>query len=94
MKSIEPKLAKAENWERGRGRLYRAEKREMLQLQLGADTARLTRRALHPQLVQSPERTPEFAKLFDDTLRDIAIINNDIFSVKTDGAQRSPCSTS
>ena len=28
------------------------------------------------------------AKLFDDTLRDIAITNNDIFSVKTDGGSK------
>ncbi|GMV33278.1 MAG: hypothetical protein KPEEDBHJ_03659 [Anaerolineales bacterium] len=30
----------------------------------------------------------QFAKLFDDTLRDIAIFNNDIFSVKTDSGAK------
>ena len=30
----------------------------------------------------------EFAQIFDDTLRDIAITNNDIFSVKTEGGAK------
>jgi type I restriction enzyme M protein len=34
------------------------------------------------------QNAPEFAKLFDDTLRDIAISNNDIFAVKTDGGAK------
>lgn len=34
------------------------------------------------------KNAPEFAKLFDDTLCDIAITNNDIFAVKTDGGTK------
>ena len=34
------------------------------------------------------QNAPEFAKLFDDTLLDIAITNNEIFAVKTDGGAK------
>jgi type I restriction enzyme M protein len=34
--------------------------------------------------LHNKQNSNEFAKLFDDTFRDIAILNNDIFSVKTD----------
>jgi type I restriction enzyme M protein len=44
-------------------------------------------RAFHRPL-WSRQTAPEFAKLFDDTLRDIAISNNDIFAVKTDGGAK------
>jgi type I restriction enzyme M protein len=36
------------------------------------------------------QNDPNFAKLFDDTLRDIAIQNSDIFSVKTEGDTKIP----
>jgi type I restriction enzyme M protein len=59
----------------------------MLQLQMGADTARLKPEHFIAHLF-SQQNAPEFAKLFDDTLRDIAITNNDIFAVKTDGGAK------
>lgn len=85
-KRIDPKLAKAENWEQAVASLN-AEELEMLQLQMGPDTARLKPEHFIAHLF-SRQNAPEFAKLFDDTLRDIAITNNDIFAVKTDGGSK------
>jgi len=85
-KRIDPKLAKAENWELAVAALSTNEL-EMLQLQMGPDTARLKPEHFIAHLF-SRQNTPEFAKLFDDTLRDIAITNNDIFAVKTDGGAK------
>jgi type I restriction enzyme M protein len=54
---------------------------------MGADTARLKPEHFIAHLF-GRQNAPEFAKLFDDTLRDIAISNNDIFAVKTDGGAK------
>jgi type I restriction enzyme M protein len=85
-KNIDPNLAKAENWEQAIVELS-ADELEMLQLQMGADTARLKPEHFISHLF-SCQNAPEFAKLFDDTLLDIAITNNDIFAVKTDGGTK------
>lgn len=85
-KKIRPDLAKAESWEQAIASLS-ADDLEMLQLQMGADTARLKPEHFIAHLF-GRQNAPEFAKLFDDTLRDIAITNNDIFAVKTDGGAK------
>lgn len=85
-KRIDPKLGKAENWEKAVATLPQDEL-EMLQLQMGADTARLKPEHFIAHLF-SHQNEADFAKLFDDTLRDIAISNNDIFAVKTDGGAK------
>lgn len=85
-KKIDPNLAKAESWEQAISALSE-DQLEMLQLQMGADTARLKPEHFIAHLF-SQQNAPEFAKLFDDTLRDIAITNNDIFAVKTDGGAK------
>ncbi len=85
-KQLDPGLAQAENWEQTLAALS-DEQLEMLQLQMGADTARLKPEHFIGQLF-SHQNEPEFAKLFDDTLQDIAITNNDIFAVKTDGGAK------
>lgn len=85
-KKIDPKLAKVENWEQAISALS-PDQLDMLQLQMGADTARLKPEHFISHLF-SRQNAPEFAKLFDDTLRDIAITNNDIFAVKTDGGAK------
>ena len=54
---------------------------------MGAETARLKPEHFISHLF-SCQNEPEFAKLFDDTLRDIAITNNDIFAVKTEGGAK------
>ena len=85
-KKIRPELAKAESWEQALSQLNPSDL-EMLQLQMGPDTARLKPEHFIAHLF-SRQNSPEFAKLFDDTLRDIAITNNDIFAVKTDGGAK------
>ncbi|MBI5846771.1 MAG: SAM-dependent DNA methyltransferase [Nitrospirae bacterium] len=85
-KKIKPELAHAESWELAISAM-KAEELEMLQLQMGADTARLKTEHFIAHLF-GRQNASEFAKLFDDTLRDIAISNNDIFAVKTDGGAK------
>ena len=60
---------------------------EMLKLQLPANTARLKAQHFLGTLFKK-QNQPEFAKIFDDTLIDIATTNSDIFSVKTDGGAK------
>lgn len=85
-KKIRPDLAKGESWEQAISALS-ANELEMLQLQMGPDTARLKPEHFIAHLF-GRQNAPEFAKLFDDTLRDIAITNNEIFAVKTDGGTK------
>jgi type I restriction enzyme M protein len=85
-KRIDPRLAKAENWEQALSALSEDDL-VMLQLQMGADTARLKPEHFISHLF-SRQNASEFAKLFDDTLRDIAITNNEIFAVKTEGGAK------
>ncbi|SFI24592.1 class I SAM-dependent DNA methyltransferase [Nitrosomonas sp. Nm34] len=85
-KQIDPSIATAEKWEEALAALSEDDL-EMLQLQMGADTARLKSNHFISYLF-SQQNAPDFAKLFDDTLMDIAISNNDVFSVKTDGGAK------
>jgi len=85
-KKIRPELGQALTWEQAMAGLS-ADELEMLQLQLGPDTPRLKPEHFLAHLF-GRQNEPEFAKLFDDTLRDIAITNNDIFAVKTDGGAK------
>lgn len=86
VKKIDEKLAKADKWEDVIA-LYDEDAYELLTLQLGADTATLKPEHFISHLYNRQNES-DFAKLFDDTLRDIAITNNDIFSVKTDGGSK------
>jgi type I restriction enzyme M protein len=89
-KKIKPELAQYQNgtesWEQAISALS-GDELEMLQLQMGPDTARLKPEHFITHL-WNRQNEPDFAKLFDDTLRDIAISNNDIFAVKTDGGAK------
>lgn len=85
-KKIDKKVAKAEKWEEALVAMSEDEL-EMLQLQMGGDTARLKPHHFISYLF-SQQNAPDFAKLFDDTLRDIALTNNDVFAVKTDGGAK------
>jgi len=85
-KRIRPDLAKAGKWEQAIASLS-PDDLDMLQLQMGPDTARLKPEHFIAHL-WNRQTAPEFAKLFDDTLRDIAISNNEIFAVKTDGGSK------
>jgi type I restriction enzyme M protein len=83
IKKIDENIANAENWEEALQNLS-DEDYEILIFSLPPNTAKLKREHLISFLYNNQNRE-EFAKLFDDTLRDIAIYNNDIFSVKTAG---------
>ncbi|EKP0252647.1 SAM-dependent DNA methyltransferase [Aeromonas salmonicida] len=85
-KKIDEKVAHAEKWEEVLSAMSEDEQ-EMLQLQMGGDTARLKPHHFISYLF-SEQNTPDFAKRFDDTLRDIAQNNNDVFAVKTDGGAK------
>ncbi|MDP1814619.1 MAG: class I SAM-dependent DNA methyltransferase [Leadbetterella sp.] len=81
VKQFEPKLATAESWEKEIAH-YSDKQYEMLLLRMNPDSAKLKREHFLSNLYNKQDKE-EFAKYFDDTLRDIAIFNNDIFSVKT-----------
>ncbi|MDP5219687.1 class I SAM-dependent DNA methyltransferase [Ruegeria sp. 2205SS24-7] len=88
IKKLDEKVAAAENWEAAIGAMD-ADDFEMLQLQLPAGTARLQTDHFIAHLFENQNQA-DFAKLFDDTLRDIAIQNNDIFAVKSDTGSKAP----
>lgn len=81
VKQLESKLAKAESWEKEIIK-YTDKQYEMLLLRMHPDSAKLKREHYLSNLYNRQDKE-EFAKFFDDTLRDIAIFNNEIFSVKT-----------
>ncbi|MDH7942527.1 class I SAM-dependent DNA methyltransferase [Pseudohongiella sp. SYSU M77423] len=85
-KKIDENVANSEKWEEALVAMSEDEL-EMLQLQMGGDTARLKPHHFISYLF-SQQNAPDFAKLFDDTLRDIALTNNDVFAVKTDGGAK------
>jgi type I restriction enzyme M protein len=81
VKRADKALAASDNWEQLIA-TYTDKQYEMLLLKLGANTAKLDREHFLSALVRK-QNEDDFGKTFDDTLRDIAIKNNDIFSVKT-----------
>lgn len=85
-KKIDVKVAHAEKWEEVLSAMSEDEL-EMLQLQMGGDTARLKPHHFISYLF-SEQNAPDFAKRFDDTLRDIAQNNNDVFAVTTNGGAK------
>ena len=85
-KKLDDTIAKADKWEEALVAMSEDDL-DMLQLQMGGDTARLKPQHFISYLF-SQQNAPDFAKLFDDTLIDIAISNNDVFAVKTDGGAK------
>jgi type I restriction enzyme M protein len=81
VKQLDPKLAKAGNWEQEIAK-YSDKAYEKLLMRMSPDSARL-KREHYLSFLHNNQNREEFAKLFDDTLRDIAIFNNEIFAVKT-----------
>lgn len=63
------------------------EEYEVLLLNLSPDTAQLKREHFLSNLYNSQNR-PEFAKLVDDTMKDLASFNADVFSVGTAGGEK------
>jgi type I restriction enzyme M protein len=86
VKQIEPKLAKAANWE-ATIKQYKQGDYDMLLMQLSESTARLKPEHFISYLFENQNQA-KFSELFDNTLLDIAKENSDIFSVITDGGEK------
>ena len=86
VKQIDAKLKKAENWEQVIAS-YSDKEYEMLLLKMNPDSAKL-KKVHYLSNLHNKQNKEEFAKFFDDTLRDIAIFNNEIFSVKTGSGEK------
>ena len=86
VKRIEPALAKAKSWEDTLSKKPKGEY-ELLLMQLGADTARL-KPAHFLATLYGKQNDDNFAATLDATLLDIAKLNADIFSVKTNDGQK------
>lgn len=85
-KKIDDTIAKAENWEEALTAMTEDDL-EMLQLQMGGDTARLKPHHFISYLF-SQQNVSDFAKLFDNTLMEIATANNNVFAVKTNSGAK------
>ncbi|MEZ8803010.1 class I SAM-dependent DNA methyltransferase [Vibrio splendidus] len=85
-KKIDEKIASAVKWEEALVEMSE-EDLDMLQIQMGGDTARLKPHHFISHLFNQQDK-PDFAQLFDDTLMDIAITNNDVFAVMTDTGEK------
>ena len=81
IKQIDRELKNTDSWEQAIT-LYTDSQYDMLLLRMPPESAKLKREHYLSNL-HNKQNQEEFAKYFDDTLRDIAIFNNDIFSVKT-----------
>lgn len=86
VKRIEPALTKAKSWEDALRKKSKGEY-ELLLMQLGADTARLNPNHFLSALY-GKQNDDNFAATLDTTLLDIAKLNADIFSVKTNDGQK------
>jgi len=86
VKQIDPKLARAANWE-ATLKQYKQGDYDMLLMQLSESTARLKPEHFISYLFENQNRD-KFSELFDNTLLDIAKENSDIFSVITDGGEK------
>jgi len=82
LKRLDDNLKKSENWEKTLS-TYSDNQYEMLLLRMNPSSAKLKREHFL-SVLHNKQNEKEFSTIFDDTLRDIAILNNDIFSVKTD----------
>lgn len=86
IKQLEPKLAKAENWEVELTK-YSANDYQMLMMQLNESTAHLKPKQFISSLFER-QNEANFAEIFDNTLLEIAKENSDIFSVVTEGGEK------
>lgn len=85
-KKIDENIASADKWEEALIEMS-DEDLDMLQLQMDGDTARLKPHHFISHLFNQQDKA-DFAELFDDTLMDIAISNNDVFAVMTDTGEK------
>lgn len=88
VKQADKKIATAAVWEQALKSMSEDDY-DFLLLKLPPNTAKLKPAHFISTLFEK-QNNPDFSKLFDDTLRDIAIDNGDIFSVKTEGDTKIP----
>jgi len=86
VKKLSKAAAAAKNWEDVLEKMP-PEEYEMLLMRLTPDTAKLRPEHFISTLFKK-QNDDGFARLFDDTLIDIAATNSDIFSVKTEGGSK------
>lgn len=85
-KLADKRLDNAQNWEE-EIKKYSDDEYQLLCMKLNPSSAKLKREHFLSYLHNNQNRE-EFGKLFDDTLRDIALYNNDVFSVKTESGTK------
>lgn len=85
-KKIDSRLTKVEKWEDFLSEMS-DDDIEMLILQMPPNTAILKPHHFINHLF-GQQNEANFSSLFDDTLRDISILNNEIFAVQTDGGTK------
>jgi type I restriction enzyme M protein len=81
VRKLEPQYSEANNIEELLKKIPEKDY-DLLLLRLGAKVAKLKKEHYLSNLYNN-QRKPEFAKYFDDTMKDIASLNTDIFSVGT-----------
>jgi len=82
VKHLDKRLKNSDNWEEEIKR-YSKDEYELLLKRMSADSARLKPDHFISTLFNKMN-VEQFSKLFSDTLRDIAKLNSDVFSVKTE----------
>lgn len=85
VKRIDPSLSNSESWESTLRKMPK-DKYELILMQLGASTARLKPEHFLSSL-WGKQNDENFSALLDSTLLDIAKLNTEIFSVKTNDGQ-------
>jgi type I restriction enzyme M protein len=85
-KKIDKNLAKSKNFLETYSKIN-SDHKKLILAQLPAQIAKLDPKHLISNLFIK-QKENNFANLFDDTLKDIALINNDIFSVLTDSGSK------
>lgn len=86
LKKVRPDLTENEKWQLALSKIDE-EEYKLLQFILESNTAFLYPHHVIDYLFDR-QNEPEFGKLFDDTLLDIAAKNNDLFAVNTDGGAK------
>ncbi|MBL6448381.1 SAM-dependent DNA methyltransferase [Fulvivirga sp. 29W222] len=86
IKKLDKDIAKAKNWEEAL-KAKSEEDYEFLMVQLDESTARISPDHFISSLFDR-QNEPDFAKIFDDTLLDIAKENSDLFSVVTNSGEK------
>lgn len=86
IKQVDKRLKEAENWESEIDKYSDDEYRRLLR-KISPSSAQLEREH-YVSFLFSKQNQPNFATLFDDTLKNIAMLNNDIFAVKTNKGEK------